>query len=431
MRTLGQFEDIRKRRLTTLAEVLFGVSLLGFVVSAASADLVWHTRAPELLGAPIPFMRVAYGQGMFVAAGYDGTFAVSTDGIYWQTNMPTNAVPWIGLGYAAGTFVAVGGFPTTFVSSVDGSNWVQQPFPDVNAVPRELGAANNRFWLCVQSGVDQARSLFRSATGTNWLRTALEFFSAAQGVYYSVAYGGGLYTCVGWDTSFFGDSPFYSAPTILISEDGSNWVTELTGVDPADPFHARDGTALRRVTYGEGLFVAAANNCHQYLNNTAGRGIWSSRDGTNWSYELTTFPDLRSVSYGNGVYVAVGGYDGENPGVILYSTDALLWNSIQIPSTNALRDVVYGKNTFVAVGDFGQIFQSDPVLSLKMYAEAGQLMILGPVGETCTVEATDVLAEPSTWRPLGTIQLTNDPMPWTDTTAASGTNRFYRARLGP
>jgi hypothetical protein len=410
--------------------LLMAIALVGGLLPATSTDLVWHIRAPEILGSTTSFMRVAYGEGMFVAAGYDGSFAVSNDGSNWRTNMPTNAVPWIGLGYAAGQFMAVGGGPTTLVSSTDGTNWVSQPFPDVNAVPSELCSANDTFWLCVRSQVDQSRSLFVSTNGTNWVRTAGEFFSGAPGAYYSVAYGSGLYACVGWDTSYFGGpNPGYSAPTIKVSSDATNWITEFTGVDPADLTNARDGTGLQRVTYGD-KFVAVANNCHVYNNFTSGRGIWYSGDGTNWTYEITTFPDLRSVACGNGTYVAVGGYSGFGiPGVVLTSPDGVQWNSAAISSTNYLTDVVFGQGTFVAVGTFGQIFQSDPVLSLRPGGQPGGILIYGAVGQSCAIESTEALADPSVWNSLGSTVITNYPMLWTDPTPASNASRFYRARL--
>ena len=402
-----------------------GALAFGVALCATGGQLAWHVRAPEILGTPTPFMGVAYGQGMFVAVVYDGRIAISRDGANWQVNKPDIVVPWIWVAFAAGRFVAGGGPPDTLVSSIDGTNWVQQPFPDI-AIPTGLSSTGDRFWLCVFSGPDQARSLFTSTTGTNWVRMrgAEEFFSTADGRYYSVAYGGGVYVSVGWDTSLIGLNAFLFAPTIIISRDRTNWVTEWTGVDPADVPTHRDGTALRRVTYGDNLFVAVAASA-------AGKNIWWSSDGTNWTYQITSFPDLRSVAYGDGVYVAVGGYDEGLPGVILTSTDGKQWTAAEISSTNYLSDVTYGQNTFVAVGSFGQIFQSDPVVTLKTAGQPGQLLVRCPVGRTCTIEATESLGETNVWQTVGAAQITNNPSLWTDYTGTNGTNRFYRAKLEP
>jgi hypothetical protein len=409
------------------ATCLAGFGLIALETSALGAELAWHARAPELLGTATPFTGVAYGQGIFVAVIYDGRIAVSTDGVIWETSTPGSAVPWMSVGYAASRFLVVG-WPTNLVSSTDGTNWEAQTWPDIDATATGLSSSGNRFWLGTKSGLDQDRTLYASTTATNWVRSAEEFFSSlAMGQYLSVASGGGLYVCVGWDTCAVGSNPFYFTPTILISADRTNWITELTGVDPTTPPWIRDGTALRRVTYGDNLFVAVGSS------TITGKNIWYSSDGTNWTYEVTSFPSLSSVAYGDGAYAAVGGYDNVFgiPGVILTSTDGRQWRPAQIASTNTLRDVVYGHNTFVAVGDYGQIFQSDPVVTLKATDQTGQLIIRGPLGRTCTIEATETLKEINLWQPVGTTAITNDPMLWTDFTALGVTNRFYRARLEP
>jgi hypothetical protein len=372
-------------------------------------------------------MGVTYGNGIFVAVAYDGTIAVSRDGGVWQTNAPAGAIPWLSVQYAAGKFMALGGAPDTLISSIDGTNWVDEQLPDIGASPRALAAADDMFWLCDISIVDQTRSVYISGTGTNWVWAAYESFSGGLGAYYSVAFGEGVYVCVGFDTSFLGPNPGVAAPTIKISKDRTTWITEWTGLFSTD--QTRDGTALRHVTYGEGLFVAVGNNNHAYPNN-GGENIWCSRDGTNWSYEITSFPDLKSIAFGDGAFVAVGGYGIGLPGTIVTSTDGNLWTAAAIPSTNYLTDVAYGLNTFVAVGDYGQIFQSDPVITLRAEGQPGHVLIRGPVGQTCTIEGSETVDQPSSWQPLGMIQITNNPQPWNDSSAAPTTTRFYRARLG-
>ncbi len=413
-----------------MVELFRGALPLALVFPAMGAQLGWHIRAPALLGAPTSFMGVAYGGGLFVAVAYDGTIAISSDAANWQTNVPPGAVPWTGVAYANGRFLAVGGIPAMLISSVDGTVWVEQPFPDVHALPTGLSSTGDRFWLCGKSGLDRARELFTSTTGSNWVRSAGEFFELADGAYISVASSGGLYACVGWDTSSFGVPRLSSAPTILISADRTNWTTEVTGVDRADPDRVADGTGLRKVTYGDNLFIAVGNNNGRYLG--AGRNIWYSADGIRWNYELTSFPDLASITYGDGVYVAVGGGEAlGDPGVILTSMDGQSWSAAPISSTNKLTDVVFAQNTFVVVGNYGQIFQSDLVVTLKANYQPGQMLVHAPLGRTCTIEASTRILPTSVWRPVGTAVITNNPTLWTDYLETNRVGCYYRVRLEP
>jgi hypothetical protein len=419
--------------------------LLSFlVVSSVRGELGWHIRAPEILGTGHNFTGVAYGNGIFIAVADDGTVGTSTNGFNWFFQQVDALAATPSIVYGGGTFLACSGY-TNILLSPDGTNWVQWPFPDhIDGVERTgLSVASNRFWLCEWSGPDVARSIWNSTTGSNWVRTAGTFYygTGSGGAYHSIAAGGGVYVAVGTDGNAWGPFYFFTAPNIIVSADRTNWDTEITGADAPDLARERDNTWLNCVTYGEGLFVAVADNCLQYVNNTAGRVIWYSSDGTNWTYEITTLPDLSAVVYGDGVYVAVGGAQlgntsqpsGTNwvgfPGVIVTSLDGKQWDMPQITSTNTFWSAAYGQNTFVVVGWGGQILQSDPVLTLKPTPQQNQLSIRGPIGQTCTIEATDALGEPSVWRPVRTIQLTANPMLWTDFTPTSSTNRFYRARI--
>src|SRR5688572_11702440 len=72
-----------------------------------------------------------------------------------------------------------------------------------------------------------------------------------------------------------------------------------------------------------------------------------------WRSPLPQGNPLRSVAYGNGLYVAVG-----DLGTILTSTNGTNWSRQTSGTTSALRDCVYGAGTWVAVGDFGMVLTS-------------------------------------------------------------------------
>jgi hypothetical protein len=62
---------------------------------------------------------------------------------------------------------------------------------------------------------------------------------------------------------------------------------------------------------------------------------------------------LYNVTYGNGLFVAVGDY-----GTILTSPDGVTWTPQTSGTSYSLRGVTYGNGLFVAVGDFDTILTS-------------------------------------------------------------------------
>jgi len=116
----------------------------------------------------------------------------------------------------------------------------------------------------------------------------------------------------------------------------------------------------------EPLYSIAYGN---YLGNdtfvaVGGSGtIVVSRDGGS-TWKLAKSPTskyIRSIAYGDGTFVAVGGssIDGNDKSVIAVSSDGgSTWKLAKSPTSEYLKKVVYGNNTFVAVGDKGTIVVS-------------------------------------------------------------------------
>lgn len=71
-------------------------------------------------------------------------------------------------------------------------------------------------------------------------------------------------------------------------------------------------------------------------------GVWTTR------YTTSTTVNIRGITYGNNLYVAVG-----SNGCILTSSDAITWNELPSTGTFSLISVTYGNGKFVAVGGFG------------------------------------------------------------------------------
>lgn len=90
------------------------------------------------------------------------------------------------------------------------------------------------------------------------------------------------------------------------------------------------------VTYGDGKFVAVALSTD--------KGAYST-DGINWNeFTLPTSQSWYSVTYGNGKFVALG---GSSTGA--YSTDGITWTTMTLPISQSWYGVTYGDGKFVAV----------------------------------------------------------------------------------
>lgn len=103
--------------------------------------------------------------------------------------------------------------------------------------------------------------------------------------------------------------------------------------------------------YGAGLF--ATHNINGGGGGSEGGGGSGSGAGTTWTLRIPVFNDLKGVTYGDGLFVAVG-----EDGTILTSTDGVNWTERTSGTRAWINNVTYGNGTFVAVGDHGTILTS-------------------------------------------------------------------------
>src|ERR1043166_7257663 len=153
----------------------------------------------------------------------------------------------------------------------------------------------------------------------------------------AAVYGQGQYFVVGWGSM------------IIKSSDSSNWTRALQlggppGSGSLDHFYA--------AAYGNGMFVAGGQGFMLRANST---------DGVNWTNTDTLgMEHIYGLTFGNGRFVGVG-YGALIPIYIITSTDGIHWTSPgagQYPTSNTLFAVTYGNGLYVAVGDKGTILSS-------------------------------------------------------------------------
>ena len=132
----------------------------------------------------------------------------------------------------------------------------------------------------------------------------------------SITYGNGKFVAIAQNSNKF-----------AYSEDGINWTSSTIS----------SSTTWASVIYGNGKFVAVARNSDQSAY---------SEDGINWT--LSTMPSSTSwssVTYGNGKFVAVTYASNQSA----YSEDGINWTVSTMPSSDNWESVTYGNGKFVAV----------------------------------------------------------------------------------
>lgn len=165
----------------------------------------------------------------------------------------------------------------------------------------------------------------------------------------AIAYGNGRYVAVGnWGT-------------VLVSTNGQDWWDRRLPVS----------AVISCLTFGNGLFVAAAHEGMLQSHGYATTYILTSPDGENWS---PVFSRTSSVLYGRTVtlsclrflndrFVAVGGHAGdvaprEQERWLMSSADGTNWVQC-IQSTNTfLLSVSYLNGKYVAVGEISTVLIS-------------------------------------------------------------------------
>ena len=150
---------------------------------------------------------ICYGNGKFVAVGYNGSMWYSTDGITWTSisqSILKDAI--LSVCYGNRKFIAGEGGPGYMAYSTDGITWTKVPqsifMDDVQSV-RSICYADGKF-----VAVGSNTTIAYSTDGINWI-TVLESSGSGypfRGHIHSVCYGngkfiaGGDYSAMGYST---------------------------------------------------------------------------------------------------------------------------------------------------------------------------------------------------------------------------------------
>ncbi len=355
----------------SLGDVAFGNGI--FVAAGTATSLVTSANGMDwvLQSTTVTSQRltsVCYGTSNYVAVGFAGTVLTSTNGATWTNRTSGTSLGLYSVAYANGLFVAVG---QIILSSPDGITWTVRD-SGANYDYEAVGFVNGVFAAVGANGAIKV-----SANGLTWSARS----SGTTATLYGLAYGNGLYVVVG------------AGGVIRTSSDGASWTARTSGT-------SQD---LNGVTFGGGLFVVQGN----------GGVVLTSTNGLNWTSRSTgAVQGLTTCAYGFGRYVIVG-----QSGVLLTSSDGVNWVMRNWFLGSYLNiGVVAGPDSFVVVGDYGQILQSDlfPPLGIARQPQNQ----IAPVGSSAlfTVEPWGAAPLAYQWRKNGINQAgaTSNPLTLTN-----------------
>lgn len=349
--------------------------------AAAASELAWSWNLPRPQGNKLN--GVAYGNGVWVAAGDDGSVVRSTNGMDWTALPPPNPDSFQSVRFINGKFFAVGGYGldlgmlirwkrATVATSTNGLEW---SVISMDGDPiQDIAFAQGRF-----VAIGSSAQIIHSPNGRDWLPATLILKNAAGGDLKAVAGSPDRFVAAGnsggilasedgitWTnlaripTSFtdliYTNRLFVAVSSdgsVRVSSDGLSWTKSNSGI-PAAP--------LDKIHYAQGSFLACRSGGPIY-RSYADYKFLLSRDGANWSVPKTGWADaVYSIAYGNGLFVAVTDSVTQGRGLFC-STDGIHWNR-QEALTDYLNSVAFGDGKFMAVGWNSTVIQSDPVIQL-------------------------------------------------------------------
>ena len=312
---------------------------------AVSADPVAPTLTQSATGIyqlpistlTIPTSTVAITAGMLVDTR---TFMGNRIGIWTTATRPANPTAYQTLGYN-----------TTIEAheSWNGTAWVGFFDPittegdlvvgDATGQASRLGVGTDDQVLTVVSGVPAWAD---GGGGGN-------YYNITAGGTYTVSLEAGLYSVASTGEVTVGgvavngiagllNYPSGIASLIAAAQyDLDDWTTRTSGFGT---------TYITGVTYGDGVYVAVGGS---------GK-LTTSTDGTTWTTRTSGFGTtyINAVTYGDGLYVAVG-----PSGTLTTSTDGTTWTTRTSGfGTTTILGVTYGDGLYIAVGDSGKLTTS-------------------------------------------------------------------------
>jgi len=250
------------------------------------------------------FRAIAFGNGLFAAAGYnDSRGVISVDGKAWTTTTLGWTRNWSGMAYGNGVFVLVNNADTKVLTSPDGITWTSR----TGIMAATAIAYGNGVFVALSSGGTVAAT---SPDGITWTSRTVP-----NDNYKSVCYGAALFVAT-------------SGSAVITSPDGITWTSRTSST-----------AGWLSVAYGNNIFVRVSSTGDKF--STSPNAItWT--DGT---FPVRGNGNYYSVVFGDGQFVALqynGGYTATSP-------DGATWTMYPYDSTYQFPAMAFGNGKFVSL----------------------------------------------------------------------------------
>ena len=346
-----------------------------FFVALTSPDgMNWTVTKIDI---PKAISEIVWVDNTYVAVGDRGVILISPDGINWTNKMTGTTAQLIDIAHGNNNFVALGEafddngiLEEIVLTSQNGISWaVKTLIP-----PRSLSDVHTtRYVNNLFAAVGDV--ILTSPDGVEWTERINQF--SLMGTLYDIAYGNDRFVAVGSGSDYEG--------LVVMSPDGINWTKRTINYSNVYPW----SDPLIAIVNGKNMFVALSGRGtvltspdgvtwtvkfsgaldNSYEGMAYGNGTFvavgncatlTSEDGVTWTARSLEI-QFGKVSYVNGIFFATASNDSLN---VLTSPDGALWTELNLPiSLTWIHGMAYGNGTFVVVGDWGTILQSDPVSS--------------------------------------------------------------------
>lgn len=305
----------------------------------------WTTRSS---GTTADLFDITVGGGKLLAVGDgSGTFLESTDGISWSGGTIGINIRLRGVVHDGSQFVAVGydydfgpmDWLGAIYTSPDGSSWTRRHFGGA-----ELRDVAHGGGVLVATG--DAGTMWTSTDGITWNPVATGVAEDLDGV----SYGNGGFVAVGAGS---GGGPV----AVLGSANGSSWTDHSpgAGTDSWQGFYD--------VQYCHDRFLASGWYSRIRHSTDGGASFATTRSGTE---------QVPAFAHGNGTYLAAGVDKGNaDADINLLSTDGETWSALTTAAQDNREAMVFFDDTFITVGRYGSIQQSDPFVAPELPGFAG------------------------------------------------------------
>jgi hypothetical protein len=336
-----------------ITPLLCAFCLLCVLTKPVHAQLAWTLRHQNTVGGEF-LWSVTEGNAGIVAVGTHGKILHSVDAKTWTTRNSGFDGWLVAVTYGSGRYIAVGE-SGTILSSTDAITWRRVAASGTTARLNNVLFGSDRFVAVGEAGV-----IVTSLDGERW--TPVQFLGAGVNGWLRGLAFARVNTVNVWVATGEGGA-------MPVSFGGTNWSRFSTGTSE----DAEAAVAVRSSTFGpanlavELLAVGSAGNA-SILNVVPGFPITgytpTYRDPTTRREVAGTgsAARLRTLTYGNGVFVATG----ENGAVLTAQSQNGPWTPLNLNTTQNLVGGGFVQGTLLLVGENETIFQSEQLFTSRL-----------------------------------------------------------------